>query len=370
MHGRPTTKALSPVQAGGQSQSIPLWIVVLLALLFLLCVAKLCLDRNDSLSIITLGLAAAVLPLGVNLMRRERRKTIAEKNALAREVEQHNRFFGSSLDLILVTDSRGNFARVSPSSKAILGYEPDEMVGHVGTEFIHPDDLDATRREMQLARRGREMRNFETRYVHKSGEAVPLTWTGVWSEAEHLHFFIGRDMSVQKRFEQAEREAKETLAAIIDASPVAIFCLDPQRKVLVWSRAAEQMFGYSARETVGRPYMLVPPDGKDEYDDLFERALTGETLRDIRVKRNRKDGSSLDISFDAAAMYEGERVKAIAYALMDITERNKLEQQLRQSQKLDSIGQLTGGVAHDFNNVLSVVTGNIVILAEGVADKP
>ena len=69
-------------------------------------------------------------------------------------------------------------------------------------------------------------------------------------------------------------------------------------------------------------------------------------------------------------MLDGGKVKGVAFALTDITERNKLEQQLRQSQKLDAIGQLTGGIAHDFNNVLSVMTGTIDILADGVADRP
>jgi PAS domain S-box-containing protein len=140
--------------------------------------------------------------------------------------------------------------------------------------------------------------------------------------------------------------------------------------VLVWSRAAERIFGYTAEEAIGHRYMLVPQGHESEYDRVFERAMAGETLRDVRVKRRRKDGSLVDISFDAAPMLDSGSVKAVAYALTDITERNKLEQQLRQSQKMDAIGQLTGGVAHDFNNVLAVVTGTIDLLADGVADKP
>ncbi len=172
---------------------------------------------------------------------------VEQKTAeLKREVEERERVFETSLDLILITDKSGNFIRVSPSSQTILGYRPDEMIGHNGTEFLFPEDLDSVREEMRKARRGRAMRNFETRYVHKDGHPVPLAWSGIWSEREKRHFFIGRDM----------------------------------------------------------------------------------------------------------------------------TERIKLEQQLRQSQKMDAVGQLTGGVAHDFNNILTVITGTIEILAEGVEDDP
>jgi PAS domain S-box-containing protein len=336
----------------------------------LISVTVLWLQRDDTLVRVTVGLAVALLTMGFLVLRESRNSVAANKLVLTHEVDQNTRIFETSLDLILVTDRRGLFIRVSPSCKTILGYRPEEMVGHLGIEFIHPDDLEATRNEMRLARRGRETRNFESRYLHRDGHPVTLTWTGVWSETEQQHFFIGRDMTAQKRLEIAERAAKETLAAVIDASPVAIICLGPERKVLVWSRAAEQIFGYTADEASGLPYMLVPPGHEAEFDDLFGRAAAGETLRNIRVTRRRKDGSLVDISFDAAAMSDSGSVKAVAYALTDITERNKMERQLLQSQKMDAIGQLTGGVAHDFNNVLAVITGTIDILAAGVADRP
>ncbi len=107
----------------------------------------------------------------------------------------NQRIFDTSLDLILVVDRQGTFLRVSPSSMTILGHRPEDMIGHSAIEFIHPPDLDPTRTEMRLARRGRLTRNFDCRYVHKEGHTVPLTWTGVWSEPEEQHFFIGRDMT-------------------------------------------------------------------------------------------------------------------------------------------------------------------------------
>jgi diguanylate cyclase (GGDEF)-like protein/PAS domain S-box-containing protein len=126
--------------------------------------------------------------------------------ALNQEAEERRRLFETSLDLILVTDRKGIFGRVSPSSLATIGYRPDEMVGHNGAEFIYPEDLEGTRREMQLARKGQHTRNFETRYVHKSGRIVPLAWSGVWSEPEQKHFFFGRDMTERKAAEEQLRQ--------------------------------------------------------------------------------------------------------------------------------------------------------------------
>jgi PAS domain S-box-containing protein len=156
------------------------------------------------------------------------------------------RFFQTSVDLILVVDRIGTLLRVSPSSMTILGYQPEEVVGNSATDFIYPEDLEKTRNEMRMARRGRHTRNFETRYIHKDGHIVTLSWTGVWSEQAQQHFFIGRDMA----------------------------------------------------------------------------------------------------------------------------ERMKLEQDLRQSQKMEAIGQLTGGIAHDYNNLLTVILGNAELLAEALDKQP
>jgi PAS domain S-box-containing protein len=120
----------------------------------------------------------------------------------------NQRIFETTLDLILVVDRRGNFIRVSPSSARILGYAAEEMVGHNATEFLYPPDLESTRGEMRLARHGRLTRNFETRYVHKTGRVVTLAWTGIWSEPEQQHFFIGRDMTERIAAEEMLRQSQ------------------------------------------------------------------------------------------------------------------------------------------------------------------
>jgi PAS domain S-box-containing protein len=188
--------------------------------------------------IILFRLQGARGPVSKQLLDSERQREVT------RSINQ--RIFDTSIDLILVVDRRGNVLRVSPSSQAILGFAPDELTGLNGTTFVHPDDLESTRNNMRLARHGRLTRNFECRYVHKDGHAVPLSWTGVWSEPDGQYFFIGRDM----------------------------------------------------------------------------------------------------------------------------TDRVSLEGQLRQAQKMEAVGQLTGGVAHDFNNILTVIMGMTEVLASEVSADP
>jgi PAS domain S-box-containing protein len=121
----------------------------------------------------------------------------------------NQRIFETTVDLILVVDRKGIILRVSPSSFAIVGFQSGDMIGRSAADFIHPDDLDSTREEMRLARRGELMRNFECRYVHKDGRVVPLAWTGVWSEPDEQHFFIGRDMTdriaAEERLSRSQR---------------------------------------------------------------------------------------------------------------------------------------------------------------------
>src|SRR5579862_45179 len=159
----------------------------------------------------TFGLLSSMFVLTVLLVEfgsmymRLTQSLSAEHQERLREIEERRRIFDTSLDLIMVTDRYGNFVRVSPSSSAILGYQPGEMIGHSAVEFIHRDDLDPTRSEMRSARLGQGTRNFNTRYVHKDGRVVTLAWTGVWSEPEQRHFFIGRDMTEAKAAEERLR---------------------------------------------------------------------------------------------------------------------------------------------------------------------
>ena len=147
--------------------------------------------------------------IGASKTARDIGESRRTQQALNQEIEERRRIFETSQDLILVTDTFGRFVQVSPSSMTIIGYRPEEMIGHSAVDFIHPEDLDSTREEMRAARRGRQMRNFETRYVHKDGNAIQLTWMGTWSEPVRRHFFVGRDLTEKRAAEAQFRQAQK-----------------------------------------------------------------------------------------------------------------------------------------------------------------
>jgi PAS domain S-box-containing protein len=147
--------------------------------------------------------------IGASKTARDIDESKRTQKALNQEIEERRRIFETSQDLILVTDTMGNLIQVSPSSMTILGYRPEEMIGHSAVGFIHADDLDSSRAEMRAARRGLRMRNFETRYIHKDGRAVTLTWIGTWSEPVRRHFFVGRDLTEKHAAEAQIRQAQK-----------------------------------------------------------------------------------------------------------------------------------------------------------------
>jgi diguanylate cyclase (GGDEF)-like protein/PAS domain S-box-containing protein len=146
--------------------------------------------------------------------------------------------------------------------------------------------------------------------------------------------------------EDLERQAKDTLAAVIDASPVAIACSNTKHQVVLWSRAAEQTFGFSAAEVLGQAPKIIPDEMREESRALFNRVVGGETVRDVEIKRRHKSGALIDIRLAATPMYEPDgSVWGIAWSFEDITGRKEAERQLNHLARFDQLTGLANRVA-------------------------
>ena len=136
------------------------------------------------------------------------------------------------------------------------------------------------------------------------------------------------------------RRANNTLDAVIDASPIAIICSDLDRRLIVWNRAAEDMYGYNVAEVLSHKVTVVPPELIEESAGLHARARAGEIVPAIETTRIRKDGTRVDVRLAAAPIFaEDGRVRGVAFVHEDITARKRAEEQLRQFAHFD---QLTG----------------------------
>jgi PAS domain S-box-containing protein len=185
---------------------------------------------------------------------------------------------------------------------------------------------------------------------------------------------IGAMATAQVRMEEAHaqdeeklRRTTQLLSTLIDAAPLAILAVDPKGCVRSWNRAAEQMFGWPEAEVMGQTVPFVPPQALQAFRASLRRVLDGEALTGLQVRRNRRDGITLDLRICAAPTRAPDgTIDGVIAIAEDVTERKSLGEQLKQAQKMEAIGELTGGISHDFNNILTVVITNAALLADQI----
>jgi PAS domain S-box-containing protein len=162
--------------------------------------------------------------------------------------------------------------------------------------------------------------------------------------------------------EKAARESSRsaaTLATIFDASPVAIVAVDGEGRVIFWSRAAERLYGWTAAEVMGQTSPHFSEGASNPvFAEELRRIRAGEEDLRIETSRLTRSGSSVEVVIHATGMRDasGELIGLLTVQ-EDVTERRHLEAALLQAQKMETVGRLAGGVAHDFNNILTAVIG-------------
>ncbi len=182
---------------------------------------------------------------------------------------------------------------------------------------------------------------------------------------------VERRTAELRRVNEDLRQSNDIRQALIKSSPLAILAMDLEGKVIFWNPAAERIFGWTEAEIIGKPLPVVPEALRFEFDAALERLRRGESMQGEERTRLRKDGSSVEVAIWTAPLRDAAGVISGALVIdIDVTERKMLEEQFRQSQKLEAVGRLAGGVAHDFNNLLTVIMGYAEMLASEAEDSP
>ena len=300
---------------------------------------------------------------------------------LEAEVQQRtrerDRIWMVSEDLLGVSNFDGYFLAINPAWTTLLGWSEAEIKSLHVDELRHPDDAPAAKAGRERLQQGVPTVRMENRFRHRDGTWRWIAWT--MTADDGLIYVAGRHITAEKQQAEALRQSERQFRSLVDGvTDYAFIMLDPNGIVASWNAGAERIKGYTADEIIGRHISQFYTE-EDRAAERPARALSiaaASGKYEAEAWRQRKDGSRFwaHVVIDAIRDETGNLI-GFAKITRDITERRVAQEalqhtqrQLEQAQKMEALGQLTGGVAHDFNNLLMIMSGHAQTLLRRMTD--
>ncbi len=297
---------------------------------------------------------------------------------LRKNEEKLQAYLHNISDTIWLIDSDLNMAYVSPSVTSLMGFLPEDVIGKPSALVIHQDDLgviaDAQR---YVIEHPGEPHTIEYRVKHKNGRWIHVESTGVNlfdNPAINGILVTMRDINERKQAEEALRESERLLRESQIIAGLGNYILDVPTGLWTSSDVLDKLFGIDKayERSVEGWAALIHPDDRAMMVDYFRNEILGKGKAFDKEYRIVRYDDRVERWVHGSGKLESDvqgRPLIMHGTIQDITDRKKLEEQLRQAQKLEAIGTLAGGIAHDFNNLLQGVFGYISMAKLNAADK-
>jgi PAS domain S-box-containing protein len=276
----------------------------------------------------------------------------------------------SSSDAIIGKSLDGVVTSWNAAAERVYGYTADEIVGEPISLLIPTERADELPEILERIGRGESVQTYETVRLRKDGTPIEVALTvSPITRADGAVIgasTIARDITAQKQTERALLRAEESYRLLFERHPQPLFVYErSSRRMLEVNHAALTAYGYARDEFLAMSIVdLIGPSDRTKIEPAMqERNLHPGRAASGVWSHAKKDGDTIYMNVTSSDIdFEGKEARLVLAE--DVTERNRLEAQLRQAQKMEAVGNLAGGIAHDFNNILLVIRGHSAALLE------
>jgi PAS domain S-box-containing protein len=288
------------------------------------------------------------------------------ENALLLKTKELDQFFNLALDLLCIADINGWFKKINSAFASVLGYSPEDLLSRPFLDFIHPDDLDRTMRELEKLQSGVPTIRFENRYRCKDGSYRVLNWISSPDPATGYIYAAARDMTDQI-------QAQEENRFVLDTLNIGVWKFNPQTRDLSWDK---KMFEIHEMDHSGDPNdtkemeKILSREGLQLIQEDLALALRGDKEFDVTTEICTPSGRKKFIASRAQVVRGSEGESLMVYGVtFDRTKEVEMELALQEerakalhSAKLASLGEMSAGIAHEINNPLAIISGMVSFL--------